>query len=216
MVANPWPQKFIDVQEEISTFNDSWPSPRVAKVDDANLPKILVHLVVDVVATPAQQEAPYATELRTPRSSPDLRRLLDCAEHRFELAREESRRGGPITRPPAERSVDLRNRSGGKNRSVRGRRHGPLAPRPSAMPTKFALQPRDWHAPTRLDLRDPLQHARFLFGVEHDGCSLVVLDECESRTLGKTRARPDGAMNNSALCDLHGRDGSRPPPHEPS
>ena len=83
------------------------------------------------------------------------------------------------------------------------------------MPTKFALQPRDWDAPTRLDLRDPVQHARFLLGVEHDGYSLIVLDERESRTLGKMRARPDGAMNNSALCDLHGRDGSRPP-HESS
>jgi len=70
-------------------------------------------------------------------------------------------------------------------------------------------------APAHLDLRQPLEHACFLFGVERDGWSLVVLDERQSRTIGKTRARPDGATNNSALRDLHEEERSTPLPREP-
>ncbi len=181
-----------------------------------DLSKNLVHLVVDVVATPAQQKASHTAELRAPRSASYLRRLFDGPEDRFKLAREEIPRGRSVASPPAERNVDLCNRSRGENRSVRGNRHhGPLAPMPSAMPTELALKSRDRDAPARLDLRDPLEHTRFLFGVEQDGWSLVVLDERESSALGKTRARLDGATNNSAFRDLHGEESSRPLPREP-
>jgi hypothetical protein len=86
---------------------------------------------------------------------------------------------------------------------------------PSATPTELTLQARCRDAPARLDLRDPLEHARFLFGVEQDGWSLVVLDERESGALGETCPRPDGATNNSAHRDLHEEQSSRPLPREP-
>jgi hypothetical protein len=141
----------------------------VAEVDDADLSQYVVDLVIDMVATPGQHEAPHAVELCAPRSASDLRRVLDGSEDGRDLVREKITRGRPVAGPPAQRGLDLPDRSGRDDRGVQGVRCRTLAAPSSTTTAEPALQSGRGDAPPRLDLRYSLQHTRLLLGVELDG-----------------------------------------------
>jgi hypothetical protein len=178
----------------------------VTEVDDADLSTYIAHLVVDVVAAPRQQQSPDTAEPNAACAAPSLRDVRDRAQCPVELAREEIRSRRTVARPPTQRHLDLPHRSGGDDQYVRGRRHrldSPLAAAASAATTEPASQARDGDTPAGLDLGYPVEHARFLFGVQLNRRSLVMLDDGETRAFRKASSCLDGSMNDTAVRNLH-------------